>query len=328
MRVFGDGQRGGDLGRARTVGVGAVVGGDCAFVVEVLRVRRRWRGGSVRRADQNLRDCARAAGSWDLTGIGPPPGIARPHNDYAPAATWEAFDEELDRATAFSLDLPIDRELGRIPETLRLTRSPARTGHPLFSYLAVGPAADRAPGRSTPRLATRPDRRTRTAGRRRTPARRRPHRQHHDPPGRATPRPLLLLPLREDGRPRLVRVPQRPRRQRRVQRDRAHPQIRHPGNHHRLLPSARDPCHRRDRLCPTNDPRQRRGSPLQGPDLPLRGRLPPTRSEGVEVAFGVQAVLPLLVEDDEEAVADRVALRRRVAGLGRPARSLRRAVRR
>jgi aminoglycoside 3-N-acetyltransferase len=82
------------------------------------------------------------AGTWDLTGIGPPPGIARPDNAYAPAATWEAFDEELERATAFSLDLPIDRELGRIPETLRLTRSPARTEHPLFSYIAVGPAAD------------------------------------------------------------------------------------------------------------------------------------------------------------------------------------------
>jgi aminoglycoside 3-N-acetyltransferase len=82
------------------------------------------------------------AGTWDLTGIGPPPGIARPHNAYDPPATWEIFDEQLDRATAFSLDLPIDRELGRIPETLRLTRSPARTAHPLFSYIAVGPAAD------------------------------------------------------------------------------------------------------------------------------------------------------------------------------------------
>jgi aminoglycoside 3-N-acetyltransferase len=82
------------------------------------------------------------AGTWDLTGIGPPPGIARPHNDYDPAPTWEDFDDELARATAFSLDLPIDRELGRIPETLRLTRTPARTAHPLFSYIAIGPAAD------------------------------------------------------------------------------------------------------------------------------------------------------------------------------------------
>ncbi|MEI8407233.1 AAC(3) family N-acetyltransferase [Kribbella sp. CCNWLW197] len=82
------------------------------------------------------------AGTWDLTGIGPPPGTPRPHNGYAPAPTWEAFDEELDRATAFSLELPIDRELGRIPETLRLTRTPTRTAHPLFSYQAVGPAAD------------------------------------------------------------------------------------------------------------------------------------------------------------------------------------------
>jgi len=82
------------------------------------------------------------AGTWDFTGIGPPPGTARAHNAYDPAPTWEAFDEELDRATAFSPDLPIDRELGRIPETLRLTRTPARTAHPLFSYIAVGPAAD------------------------------------------------------------------------------------------------------------------------------------------------------------------------------------------
>lgn len=84
------------------------------------------------------------AGTWDLTGIGPPPGIARPHNAYDPASSWEAFDEELAQATAFSLDLPVDRELGRIPETLRLTHSPARSAHPLFSYITVGDAADDA----------------------------------------------------------------------------------------------------------------------------------------------------------------------------------------
>ncbi len=83
------------------------------------------------------------AGTWDFTGISPPPGTARPHNAYDPPPTWEAFDEELARATPFNPDLPIDRELGRIPETLRLTRTPSRTDHPLFSYLAVGPAADR-----------------------------------------------------------------------------------------------------------------------------------------------------------------------------------------
>jgi aminoglycoside 3-N-acetyltransferase len=82
------------------------------------------------------------AGTWDFTGIGAPPGTARPHNAFDPEPTWEAFDERLSNATAFSLDLPIDRWLGRIPETLRLTRSPARTSHPLFSYIAVGPAAD------------------------------------------------------------------------------------------------------------------------------------------------------------------------------------------
>ncbi|MFG1817058.1 AAC(3) family N-acetyltransferase [Kribbella sp. NPDC049174] len=82
------------------------------------------------------------AGTWELTGISPPPGLVRPHNAYDPAPTWEAFDDELARATAFTLDLPIDRELGRIPESLRLTRALTRTAHPLLSYIAVGPAAD------------------------------------------------------------------------------------------------------------------------------------------------------------------------------------------
>ncbi len=83
------------------------------------------------------------AGTWDLTGISPPPGTVRPHNAYDPAPSWEAFDDELTQATAFTLDLPIDRELGRIPETLRVTRDLTRTAHPLLSYIAVGPAADR-----------------------------------------------------------------------------------------------------------------------------------------------------------------------------------------
>jgi aminoglycoside 3-N-acetyltransferase len=83
------------------------------------------------------------AGTWDLTGISPPPGTVRPHNAYDPAPSWEAFDDALTRATAFRPDLPIDRELGRIPETLRVTRDLARTAHPLLSYIAVGPAAER-----------------------------------------------------------------------------------------------------------------------------------------------------------------------------------------
>lgn len=33
--------------------------------------------------------------------------------------------------------------MGRIPDTLRLTHSPVRSTHPLFSYLAVGPDAER-----------------------------------------------------------------------------------------------------------------------------------------------------------------------------------------
>ncbi|WP_433161535.1 AAC(3) family N-acetyltransferase [Kribbella sp. CA-247076] len=82
------------------------------------------------------------AGTWELTGISAPPGTARPHNAYDPAPTWSAFGEELTRATAFRLDLPVDRGLGRIPETFRRTRELTRTAHPLLSYIAVGPAAD------------------------------------------------------------------------------------------------------------------------------------------------------------------------------------------
>jgi len=81
------------------------------------------------------------AGTWDFTGIGPPPGVARPHNAYEPAASWQEFDEQLAGATPFRLDLPIDRWLGRVPEVLRQKCSPARSAHPLFSYVAVGPAA-------------------------------------------------------------------------------------------------------------------------------------------------------------------------------------------
>lgn len=92
------------------------------------------------------------AASWDRTGIPAPPGPARPNNavrtdaappDYASrsAATWPEFDGALDRATPFSLDLPIDRELGLIPETMRREFDPVRSTHPLFAYLAVGTRA-------------------------------------------------------------------------------------------------------------------------------------------------------------------------------------------
>ena len=63
----------------------------------------------------------------------------RPHNAALLAGSWEEFDAALRRAVPFAPDLPIDRELGRIPETIRQTfRSTPRSAHPLLSYLAVG----------------------------------------------------------------------------------------------------------------------------------------------------------------------------------------------
>jgi aminoglycoside 3-N-acetyltransferase len=83
------------------------------------------------------------AGTWDLTGIPAPPGLVRPDNAYWNASSWTEFDELLSQATSFRAELPIDRWLGTIPETFRLTCSPFRTEHPLFAYQAAGPAAER-----------------------------------------------------------------------------------------------------------------------------------------------------------------------------------------
>ena len=83
------------------------------------------------------------AGTWDLTGIDSPPGLLRPMNAYEPAGTWAAFDRKLSEATPFSLDLPIDRWLGTIPEAIRQTQPHERSTHPLFSYAAVGADAAR-----------------------------------------------------------------------------------------------------------------------------------------------------------------------------------------
>src|SRR5262249_33572144 len=83
------------------------------------------------------------AGTWDLTGLPAPPGLVRPLNAFENAATWPEFDEKLSQATSFRNNLPIDRWLGKIPETFPPTGQPFRTGHPLFSYQATGPAAER-----------------------------------------------------------------------------------------------------------------------------------------------------------------------------------------
>ena len=82
-------------------------------------------------------------GTWDFTGIAPPPGTVRPHNAYEPAASWQEFDRSLAAATAFTPELSVDRWLGRIPDAFRQTCSPMRTAHPLFSYLAAGSEAER-----------------------------------------------------------------------------------------------------------------------------------------------------------------------------------------
>ncbi|MEU4287906.1 AAC(3) family N-acetyltransferase [Kribbella sp. NPDC026596] len=82
-------------------------------------------------------------GTWDLTGVPAPPGLVRPDNAYPMAESWPEFDEKLSKATSFRMDLPVDRWLGRIPDTFRLAHSPLRTSHPLFSYLAAGPDAER-----------------------------------------------------------------------------------------------------------------------------------------------------------------------------------------
>ncbi|GAA1588313.1 AAC(3) family N-acetyltransferase [Kribbella sancticallisti] len=86
------------------------------------------------------------AGTWDLSGVDPPPGLRRPMNAYEPSPSWAAFEEQLDRAKPFSPDLPADRELGIIPETLRLTQPHQRSTHPVFSYVAAGAAAEQVVG--------------------------------------------------------------------------------------------------------------------------------------------------------------------------------------
>jgi aminoglycoside 3-N-acetyltransferase len=82
------------------------------------------------------------AGTWDVCGIPAPPGLERPHNAVHMAESWQEFDAALAAASAFTSDLPIDRELGIIPETMRRTHDVVRSEHPLFSYLAVGHHAE------------------------------------------------------------------------------------------------------------------------------------------------------------------------------------------
>ncbi len=81
------------------------------------------------------------AGTWDLTGIPAPPGLLRPWNAVRMASTWQAFAEAVSRAVPFSSNLPIDKELGIIPETMQRFFPHLRSLHPLLSYIALGPSA-------------------------------------------------------------------------------------------------------------------------------------------------------------------------------------------
>ncbi|HEX4216574.1 MAG TPA: AAC(3) family N-acetyltransferase [Candidatus Dormibacteraeota bacterium] len=81
------------------------------------------------------------ASPGDLTGLSAPPGLVRPDNAYFNEPSWAAFDEALERATAFSRDLPIDGELGAVPEAVRRLFPRERGDHALFSYVAVGEEA-------------------------------------------------------------------------------------------------------------------------------------------------------------------------------------------
>jgi aminoglycoside 3-N-acetyltransferase len=83
------------------------------------------------------------AGSWELTGLPAPPGLVRPHNAYYQADSWDAFDEALSKAASFTPDLPVDKWLGTIAETMRTGFPHHRGGHPLFSFVAVGAHARR-----------------------------------------------------------------------------------------------------------------------------------------------------------------------------------------
>ncbi len=82
------------------------------------------------------------AGTWDVTGLPAPPGLERPDNAVSKPSTWREFDQALAQAMPYSPELPIDRGLGRIPETMRQQMQHVRSTHPLMSYLAVGMHAD------------------------------------------------------------------------------------------------------------------------------------------------------------------------------------------
>lgn len=98
-------------------------------------------GGAATVADALVAVCGTVvvpSGTWDLTGVPAPPGLVRPNNAVLNAGSWEEFDLAVDNAVPFSDDLPIDKELGAVPEAIRLRHPHARGRHPLFAFLASG----------------------------------------------------------------------------------------------------------------------------------------------------------------------------------------------
>lgn len=82
------------------------------------------------------------SGTWDLTGLPEPPGLRRLDNGMERTTTWEEFDSSLENAVPFSSDLPVDKQMGAIPEALRTGFQHVRGQHPLRSFLAIGDHAE------------------------------------------------------------------------------------------------------------------------------------------------------------------------------------------
>ncbi|MBB5984003.1 AAC(3) family N-acetyltransferase [Kribbella solani] len=76
------------------------------------------------------------------TRVPAPPDLVRENNASPNVSDWASFDAALAEAADFHRDLPINRNLGVIPETLRRTRQHVRSWHPWFSYIAAGAGAD------------------------------------------------------------------------------------------------------------------------------------------------------------------------------------------
>ncbi len=107
------------------------------------------RGGAATAANALVATCGTIvvpSGTWDVTGLPAPPGRQRADNAAMAVNSWTEFDAAVEQAAPFSHDLPIDKELGAIPEALRVGFRHVRGHHPLFSFLASGRRADEVIG--------------------------------------------------------------------------------------------------------------------------------------------------------------------------------------